>query len=171
MYRAFTLIEIITVLFITALSLYSFSTVFFRIQDHVIIQSEIDNLKSFIYQIRTKARYSKQNYSISINQDEIKKNWCVIAVLKLDDKQVSCDCFNHILCKNNEYYLYEPYYRDLKLNSNSLYPKVFTNIDGYSDRLNAKCLGIVLNNKQEVLQFNQNGAINVIQKNKKSSCR
>ncbi|OOH91460.1 Type II secretory pathway, pseudopilin PulG [Pasteurellaceae bacterium 15-036681] len=167
--KAFSLIETLITLVILILSLYFISPIFFKLHDHLLLNKEIDQVKAFIYQIQSKARYQKQNYSISINQDN--QQWCMVAVAKLDSKQIACDCLNINSCLiKDEYRLYHSH-NALTLKSNSLYPKVFMNVDGNAGRLESKCLGFALNNEKDVIQFEQNGVVYVIQKNKRSTCR
>ncbi|QGM80052.1 pilus assembly FimT family protein [Otariodibacter oris] len=169
MYRAFTLIELLTVLSITFISIYFISPVIYRLQDQIILSSEIENIRSFFYLIQSKARYTKQNYSVNIKQDD--KSFCIIAIKKIDGLFNKCNCFSINLCDiQSEYFIYRNISNDILLKSNGLYPKPFLSIDGRSGKLESKCLGLRRNNEGRVLQFDQNGLINVIQKKKRSKC-
>lgn len=96
----------------------------------------------------------------------------MIAVEKKNSKETACDCLNIKSCNiNSLYYVYYSQLNPVKLMSNSLYPKVFMNIDGIAGRLETVCLGLKYYYSQQVLQFDANGLINVAQKNKRTKCR
>lgn len=170
MYRAITFIEIVISLAISVIALYFISPIIFRLQDPVLLTREVDQIKSFIYQIQTQARYFKQRYSVSISQNA--NRWCMVAIAKKSTKETACNCLNLSSCAiNSSYYLYQPISSSIKLKSNSLYPKVFMNIDGVAGRLETICLGLTLNQSQQILQFDSNGVINVAQQGKRTKCR
>ncbi|MDG6338682.1 type II secretion system protein [Glaesserella parasuis] len=169
MFRAITIIETLFAMSIMAIALYFFSPSLFYLQDHIVLNNEIDQIKSFIYQIQAKARYQKHNYSISISQNLADKKWCMVAIEKVSDKQIACNCLNIASCDiQKSYYLYQT--ENAVVKNNSLYPKVFINVDGKSGRLESKCLRVTVNKIYEILQVEQNGVINVIQKGKRTSC-
>ncbi|WP_373778417.1 Tfp pilus assembly protein FimT/FimU [Glaesserella sp.] len=172
MFRAVTLIELLVTLALVVISFYFISPVLFRIQEHILITHEIDQIKTFVYQVQSRARYSKKNYSFTISQQEQEKNWCIIAIEKIDNRQIICDCLNISGCHiQTGYYLYQASNNQLLLKNNSLYPKAFIDIDGKSARLSPKCLEISSNSVREILQFDQNGVVNVVQDGKRSSCK
>lgn len=172
MHRAITLIELLITLTVMIVAIYFISPIIFHLPDPIIIQNEVDQIRAFIYQIQTKARYHKQNYSITVNQNQSDNRWCIVAIAKKSTKQTACDCLNIKNCEIQDgYFSYQPFSQKIKLKSNSLYPKVFFNIDGRTGQLGEKCLGLRLNNISEVLQFNSDGVINVAQKNKRTQCR
>ena len=76
MWRAFTLIDILITLTLLTISILFISPILFSLQDKWALESEIENLSSFIYQIQTKARFQKKNYSLTIaqNNNEKKRN-------------------------------------------------------------------------------------------------
>ncbi|HDL5346002.1 TPA: Type II secretory pathway, pseudopilin PulG, partial [Mannheimia haemolytica] len=92
MYKAITLIEILTTITIMVIAVYFISPVIFTLQDRIALHSEIENIQSFIQQIQTKARYTKRNYTLTLSQRN--NQWCMIAVIKPinTSKQIICDC-------------------------------------------------------------------------------
>lgn len=172
MWRAFTLIEILITLSILVISILFISPVLFSLQDRWALESEIENISSFIYQIQTKARFEKKNYSLTIAQNNDEKKWCIIAIQKESSKQVTCNCLNLNSCAiNSEYHLYQNQHKDIVLKNKSLFPKSFISIDGNAGRLESKCINISLNKESDILQFDQWGRIYVSPKNKRSTCR
>lgn len=172
MLKSFSLLEILITIAILAISLLFISPVVFYLQDTIAINSEIENIQSFIYQIQNKARFTKQNYTLTISQDNQNKKWCIIAVQKPNSKQVICDCLNINSCNlQTEYHLYQNQQQNIILKNKSLYPKAFINIDGLAGRLESKCINISLNKENEILQFDQWGRVYVSQKNKRSTCK
>lgn len=172
MYRAFTLIEILISFTILIIAAYFIFPIIFRLQDNILLANEIDHIQSFIYQIQAKARYTKQNYSLTINQKSADK-WCMVAVPKAKNskKETACDCFNLTYCiKNEKYYFYQNKTQS-NLYVNHLYPKVFMNIDGLAAQLESKCLAIERNDQRKILQFYQYGVINVLSANQRSQCK
>nr|WP_314740293.1 Type II secretory pathway, pseudopilin PulG [uncultured Haemophilus sp.] len=172
MWRAFTLIEILITLSILIISILFVSPVLFSLQDRWALESEIENITSFIYQIQTKARFQKKNYSLTIAQNNDEKKWCIIAIQKESTKQVTCNCLNINSCViNGEYHLYQNQHQNIVLKNKSLFPKSFISIDGNAGRLESKCINISINKESEVLQFDQWGRIYVSPKNKRTTCR
>lgn len=172
MYKAITLIETLTAIVIMVIAIYFISPSIFTLHDRIVLNSEIENIQSFIYQIQTKARYSKRNYSLTISQ--YNQKWCLIAVRKPinSTKQIICDCLNKHACQlNDEYHLYTPIHKNIVLKNKSLYPKSFINIDGVSGQLESKCVNISLNQESEILQFEQLGRVYVAAKDKRSTCK
>lgn len=172
MYKAITLIETLTTIAIMVIAIYFVSPVIFTLQDRIALNQEIENIQSFIYQIQTKARYSKRNYTLTLSQQN--NRWCMIAVIKPinSTKQVICDCLNKQFCNlNEEYHLYTPIHQNILLRNNSLYPKSFINIDGVSGKLESKCINISLNQESDILQIEQLGRVYVAEKNKRSTCK
>ncbi|MFA9488926.1 MULTISPECIES: Tfp pilus assembly protein FimT/FimU [unclassified Mannheimia] len=172
MYKAITLIEMLTAMAIMVIVIYFISPVIFTFQDRIALNSEIENIQSFIYQIQTKARYSKRNYTLTISQRN--NQWCMVAVIKPrnSSKQVICDCLIKNSCASNEeHHLYRSNNQNIILRNKSLYPKSFINIDGVSGQLESKCINISLNNENDILQFEQLGRVYVAAKNKRSTCK
>lgn len=172
--RAFTLLESLITLVILVIAIYFISPVIFRLQDSVALHQEIENLRSFIYQVQTQARYQKSNYSLTLSQNETKQKWCLIAIQKEknNDKQIICDCLNLSSCPTTRpYFLYQNQHRQITLKNKSLYPKPFINVDGVAATLESKCLQLSRNNLTEILQINQYGRVYVIPKNKRSTCK
>ncbi|OOR98327.1 Type II secretory pathway, pseudopilin PulG [Haemophilus paracuniculus] len=170
MFRAFSLIESITTLTLFVIAFYFISPSLFQFSDKIKLNNEIEQIKSFVYQIQSQARYTKQNYSLSISQP-VSQKFCLIAVKKESSKQIPCDCFNLSSCTAKEYQTYYSQNSNVILRNRSLYPRVFMNIDGVSAKLESKCINMRLNDESEILQFDQNGVIYVMPKAKRSSCR
>lgn len=170
MFRAFSLIESITTLTILVIAFYFISPTLFQFSDKIKLNNEIEQIKSFVYQIQTQARYTKQRYSLSISQPT-SKSFCFIAVKKESSKQIACDCFNLSTCSSKEYQTYYSQNSNVILKNKSLYPNVFMNIDGISAKLESKCINVRLNDESDILQFDQNGVIYVMPKAKRSSCK
>lgn len=174
MFKAFTLIEILVTFTILVISIHFISPIVFHLNDLIALNSEIDTLQSFLYQLQTKARYDKSNYTLTISQNNMNKNWCVIAIKKAKHtkKQVICDCLNTKLCTiNNEFNTYSNRYKGTLIKNKSLYPQAFINIDGKAGRLESKCIHLSLNNVSKILQLDQWGRIYVIPEHKRSHCK
>ncbi|MEG9476594.1 type II secretion system protein [Mannheimia indoligenes] len=172
MYKAITLIEMLTAIAIMVIAIYFISPIIFTFQDRISLNSEIENIQSFIYQIQTKARYSKRNYTLTISQRN--NQWCIVAAIKPinNTKQIICDCLNKKSCSSTEeYHIYNPSNQNIILKNKSLYPKSFINIDGVSGQLESKCINLSLNKESEILQFEQLGRVYVAAKNKRSTCK
>lgn len=170
MYRAITLIELLTTLAVMVIGLLFFSPVFFQIQSPILLANEIDQIKSFIYQVQTTARYQQTAFSVSINQRN--NQWCMIAVEKIDSKQIACDCLNIKSCtikKRN--FIYQHTSSHIQLISKKLFPTVLMNVDGITGKLESICLGLKIKNVQQTIQFNENGVIGVAQTGKRTKCR
>lgn len=174
MFRAFTLIEILITLTILVISLYFISPAVFYVHDRIALNDEIENVRSFIYQIQTLSRYKKQNYSLTVSQDEHREKWCIVAVKKErgNKGQLICDCLNLQSCQgDNEKISYFNMHKKIKIRNKSLYPNSFINIDGLSGRLEAKCIHFEINGESEILQLEQTGRVYVMPKNKRSQCK
>ncbi|MDD0825027.1 Type II secretory pathway, pseudopilin PulG [Mannheimia sp. AT1] len=172
MYKAMTLIEILTTIVVMVIATYFISPIIFTLQDRVALNSEIENIQSFIYQLQTKARYSKRNYTLTISQND--NNWCMVAVRKPinSTKQIICDCLNKQFCQfEDEYHIYTPFHSKIRLKNKSLYPNAFINIDGVSGRLESKCIQISLNQESDILQFETLGRVYVAERDKRSTCK
>lgn len=172
--HAFSLIETLITLVIIVIAFFWLSPVIFSLQDGVKLQSEVENLQSFIHQIQTKARYEKQNYALTISQNNATNQWCVIAIKKPknDNKRIVCDCLNLKSCVlNDTYFLYQNQFPQIVLKNKSLYPNPFISIDGITGQLESKCLNMTLNNETEILQFEQGGRVYAMPKNKRTNCR
>ncbi|QIM67444.1 Type II secretory pathway, pseudopilin PulG [Mannheimia granulomatis] len=172
MYKAITLIELLITMVIMVIVVYFISPIIFTFKDRVALNSEIENIQSFIYQIQTKARYSKRNYTLTLSQNNQK--WCMIAVRKPvnNNIQIICDCLNKQFCSlNEEYHLYLPTHKNIVLKNKSLFPKSFINIDGVSGQLESKCIYMSLNQENDILQFEQLGRVYVAEKGKRSTCK
>lgn len=172
MLKSFSLLEILITIAILVISLLFISPVIFRLQDSIALNSEIENIQSFIYQIQNKARFSKRNYTLTISQNNQTKKWCIIAVQKPSSKQLICDCLNINSCHlQTEYLLYQNQQQNIVLKNKSIYPKAFINIDGLAGRLESKCINISRNNESEIIQLDQWGRVYVSSKNKRSTCK
>lgn len=172
MYKAITLIEILATMVVMVIAIYFISPAIFTLQDRIALNSEVANIQSFIYQLQTKARYTKRNYTITISQND--QNWCMVAVRKPinNTKQIICDCLNKQFCRlEDEYHIYTPTYPNIKLINKSLYPKSFMNIDGISGRLESKCILMSLNKENDVLQIETLGRVYVAERDKRSTCK
>lgn len=174
MFKAFTLIEILVTFTILVISIYFISPIIFHINDLITLNSEIDSLQSFLYQLQTKARYNKSNYTLTISQSNKDKKWCVIAIKKSKNnkKQIICDCLNIKHCTiHDEHHIYINHHKGTSIKNRSLYPQAFINLDGVAARLESKCLSLSLNNSNEILHLDQWGRIYVMPKHKRSYCK
>lgn len=174
MFKAFTLIEILITFTILVISIYFISPIAFHLNDLIALNSEIESLQSFLYQLQTNSRYEKSNYTLTISQNNQDKKWCIIAIKKAkqNKKQIICDCLNANHCIiNNEHYIYSNRHKDILLKNKSLYPQAFINIDGLAGRLESKCIHLSLNKTNEILQLDQWGRIYVMPKHKRSHCK
>lgn len=169
MFRAVTLIELLISIAILFIGIYFISPVIFRLQDYYQVNSEMENIKSFLYQIQTKARFYNQNYAISIVNQSNK--WCMVAIAKNSEKTTACDCLNLSSCTlNSDYLIYQNRY-PVSLQNKNMYPKWFTHFDGKSGNQATICLGVSLNQEQAILQIQRNGVINVIRGKTRSRCK
>lgn len=171
MLRAVTTIELLITLAISIIAIYFISPVWFQLQDQILIESELENIKSFLYQIQDNSRYKNQNYALTISRNN--QSWCIIAVAKNQEKVTACDCLNLISCdlKETEYQLYNNSHQ-VDIYNRNLYPKILTHFDGKSGNQSTLCLNISKNNYQAILQIQRNGVINVITDQKsRSQCK
>lgn len=169
MYRAITVIELLITLSITVIALYFISPIIFSLQDHILVQREMDNIKAFFYKIQSQARYQQQNYAISIAQNNTR--WCIIAVAKNSEKQTACNCLNLSSCQiKNHYDVYYNHF-NVSLYNKNFYPKIFTHFDGISGNQSTICLNVSSGNEQAILQIQRNGVMNVITGKTRSRCK
>lgn len=169
MYRAITLLETLISLTVLVIAIYFISPFFLRISDPILVANEVENIKAFLIQIQSKARYTNQNYAVSIAQKN--KVWCIIAIAKNSEKQTACNCLNIPSCMiNSDYALYKNTHPVSVYNKN-LYPKIFTYFDGKSGNQSTVCLNISTGNEEAILQIQRNGVINVIQGKTRSQCQ
>lgn len=171
MLRAVTIIELLMTLAMTIIAIYFISPVWFQLQDQILIESEVENVKSFLYQIQDKSRYKNQNYALTISKNN--QNWCIIAVAKNQEKVTACNCLNVKSCdlKDTEYQLYRNIHQ-VDIYNRNLYPKILTHFDGKSGNQSTLCLNISKDKNQVILQIQRNGVINVINDQKsRSQCK
>lgn len=170
MYRSFSLIETLTTLVVLTIAVYFISPIYFPLQGNNYIQHEINAFRNFLYQIQSQSRFYKQNYIVKIYQQENK--WCAISFAKKLEKSTACDCFNVDRCRNlTEIFRYMPISHNITVHSKKIYPNTFLNIDGVSGRFNEGCLLFKQGENYEILQINDNGVADVIQKGKRSQCK
>ncbi|MCK3655148.1 hypothetical protein A4G19_05065 [Pasteurellaceae bacterium Macca] len=67
MFKAISFIETLFVLVLISLSLMLFIPQHFQLNDYIALNNEIDQVKSFIYNIQQKARYSNKNGAVLDN--------------------------------------------------------------------------------------------------------
>lgn len=173
-YKAISLIELLITLAVMVIAIYFISPAIFHLPDPIILNNEVEQIRSFFYQIQTKARFTKTNYSLSVSQKN--NQWCIIAIEKAEEnKEITCNCLNLLSCTiPASYHLYkskESIKHKVSLKSKDLYPNSFINIDGITGKLESKCLGLRINKSQLVMQFNEYGVINVAQQDKRTECR
>lgn len=166
-----TIIELMITLVVMVIAVYFISPAIFHLPEPIILNNEIDQVRSFIYRIQSKARYQKKDFTISISQNS-ENRWCIIAIAKNNNEHTACDCLNIKSCRiSDEYFLYQSNLQYIKLKTKDLYPHIFIRMSGKSGRLESKCLGFGLHQYSLELQFNQNGVINVADKSKRTQCR
>lgn len=171
MQRAVTLIELLITLAITIIAIYFISPVWFQLQDQIIVETEVENVKSFLYQIQDQSRYKNQNYALTISKNN--QNWCIIAIAKNQEKSTACNCLNLNSCdlKETEYYFYRNSHQ-VDIYNRNIYPKILTYFDGKSGNQSTLCLNIFKDQSQAILQIQRNGVINVINDQKaRSQCK
>lgn len=171
MLRAVTLIEILITLTITIIATYFISPILFQLKERIIVETEVENVKSFLYQIQDNARFTNKNFALNIAQDS--QRWCIIAIAKNNEKHTACDCLNLASCQlySADYYIYHNQNNVAIYNKNS-YPKILTYFDGKSGNQSTICLNISKESHQAILQIQRNGVINVITDQKsRSQCK
>ncbi|MGQ8821320.1 Type II secretory pathway, pseudopilin PulG [Bibersteinia trehalosi] len=171
MYRAITLLETLITLAIIVIASYFISPVLFSFQDQLLVENEIENVKSFLYQLQDKARYQNRNYALNIAQNS--QHWCIIAIAKNSGKSTACDCLNLKSCQllGLDYHLYKNH-NNVSIYNKNTYPKILTYFDGRSGNQSTICLSISKGKNQAILQIQRNGVINVILDTKsRSQCK
>lgn len=169
MFRAITVIELLATLAVMVISLSFFSPVLFRLQETILLDNEVDQIKSFIYQIREKSSYQNQDYIISISQNLTDKKWCIVALQNKAKNSPRCNCLEIKSCSlTDEYFVY--FSSKITLSSKELYPNDFLNINAKRANLPDRCLTLSLNNHYRKLQINSIGVINVAKNNKRTKC-
>lgn len=170
MFRATTVIELLVTLSIMLIAVYFISPIWFGLQDRILVENEVENLKSFLYQIQDKARYHNQNYALTLAQEN--SNWCIIAIAKKDEKSTACNCLNLKSCllTENHYLLYRNI-MDVSVYNRRFYPSIFTHFDGKSGNQSTICLNISKGKHQSVLQIQRNGVINVLDVKSRTQCK
>lgn len=171
MLRAVTVIELLVTLTINIIAIYFISPVWFQLQERIMVESEVENVKSFLYQIQDQSRYTNQNYAVTVARNN--QDWCIIAFAKNQEKTTACNCLNLTSCdiKNTEYHLYKNTHQ-VDIYNRNLYPKVLTHFDSKSGNQSTICLNISKGDNQTILQIQRNGVINVISDQKsRSQCK
>lgn len=172
MYRAITFIELLITLSVMVIAIYFISPIIFHLPDPIILNNEVDNLRSFIYRVQSQARFQKNNYAIFANQQNATSQWCLIAIAKNNEKLPPCNCFDLPSCQlKSGYFLYTPLSQKIQLKSNNLYPNTLLDISGKSATLSDKCLGLSVNKSSSILQFKPLGVIYVAQNNQRTRCK
>lgn len=168
MYRAATLIELLTTLAVSLILLSLFSPAVFRLADPIAVQREAEQLQTFFAQIQADARYQRRNYALMVSQE--KGRWCAIAMAKNGAKQSACNCLNLSVCRlDTPYRLYHSHYAT-EIVPSKFYPAVLTYLDGSSGNNAGGCVRIVKGTAWLILQFQQLGVVNVIQSKTRSNC-
>lgn len=169
-YKAISLIELLTALAVIVIAIYFISPVIFHLPEPIILNNEVEQVRSFFYTVQAKARYSQQAYTVSLNQDNHHK-WCMIAVAKNDENHTPCNCLHIESCRlASPYFLYESRSKYVQLSSKKFFPNIFMRINSDTGGVESVCLRLFIHKYEQVLQFNTTGVINVIQKGKRSQC-
>lgn len=168
-YKAISLIELLTALAVIVIAIYFISPIIFHLPEPIILNNEVEQVRSFFYTVQTKARYSQKSYTISLNQD--KQQWCMIAVAKNDENHIPCNCLHIESCHlHSHYFLYQPHTKYVQLASKKFFPNIFMRINSDTGGVESVCLRLFIHKYEQVLQFNTTGVMNVIQKGKRSQC-
>lgn len=172
MFRAVSLIETLITLTLIVISVYFISPIFFRFHDSYLVNSEAEQIKSFIYQIQAKARYTKTAYSINFVENSGNNRWCMVAIQKLESGREICNCFQPKSCRNQaNYSIYPNQFPTVSMKTNKRYPQYTLDIDGVSAGMEEGCLKLIRNSYSQILQFDPRGMINVAQPNARTECR
>lgn len=172
MYRAITFIELLTTIVVMVIALYFLSPILFRLQQPLLLNNEIDQIKSFIYQVQRQSYYQQKDYQLFISQDLAKKQWCLFAFAEKSPDLPPCNCLNRQSCRlPTEYLFYQPQTFQISLSSSNLYPNRFLTFNSKLGTLDDRCLKLSINNQVRILQINSKGVINEPQDNKRSKCR
>lgn len=167
MYKpAFSIIEVITVIGLLALSLLWFMPVQYQINHTVVLQNEIDQFRRFFYRLQNRASLFRQHYSLTVSQRE--GRWCLIAAKKVN-QQIKCDCLQPAQCLASEFFIYRPHHSAIQVRSNSLYPHIFLELAGDSGNSSVKCLQFVAGQSQRILKF-ERGLVSEYPEKNRSKC-
>lgn len=167
-YRAVSLIELLTTLTVMAMALLFFSPVLFHWQDTLKLQQEISLLKSFLYQVQARSHYQQKDYSLFISQDA--DRWCAVAIAKTPFFSPPCNCLVASPCHQSPDSLhYQPSISSIKLGSRDLYPRLFLTLNAKGS-LDSRCIKLTLNQVSQILQTNSLGVLNVAQQHKRTQC-
>lgn len=167
-YRAVSVIELLTTLSIMAMALLLFSPVLFHWHDTLKLQQEINLLKSFFYQIQARSHYQQTDYEVFLHQNDT--HWCAVAMAKTSFFSPPCNCLSHSACPSTaEHILYYPMVSSVRLYSRDLYPRPFLTVNAKGS-LDSRCVRLILHQASQTLQTNSLGVINVAQPQKRTQC-
>lgn len=168
MRRAVTLIELLTVLAVSVIALYLLSITLFHLPDPIAVGREVELMRAFFHQVQSEARFSRQNYAITLAREG--ERWCAIAIAKNDKNQTACNCLMLSSCQlNSDYRFYQPRY-NTTIKPSKWFPAVLTHIDGKSGNNSGGCVNVIKGSENLILQFQQAGVVNVIQGKTRSNC-
>lgn len=165
--RAFGLVEMLMSLAISAIVLYAFSAVIFRLPDPLAVQREIENIQAFLTQLQAEARFNRRNYGVVIAQSGAR--WCILGLEKKSGKTPACHCFQPACMMSHAHRVYYSRYGTV-LTASKLYPSVFMHISGHSANNSGNCLSVNKGSEKISLQFQQSGVMNVVQSKSRSRC-
>lgn len=172
MFRAITLIETLITLALIVISIYFISPVVFRVHDSYLVENELDHITSFIYQIQSRARYTKTAYSINLVENRAEKRWCMVAIQKQRSQRELCNCFQLSACPRQAVYqLYSIQSEKVEMKTNKQFPQYTLDIDGLSGGMEEGCLKLRNRDYEQILQFDPRGVINVAQPNARTECK
>lgn len=172
MFRAITLLESLITLVLIVISVYFISPVVFRLHDSYLVENELDHITSFIYQIQSRARYTKTAYSINLVENRAEKRWCMVAIQKQSSQRELCNCFQLSACpRQAAYQLYSIQSEKVEMKTNKQFPQYTLDIDGLSGGMEESCLKLRSHDYEQILQFDPRGVINVAQPNARTECK
>ncbi len=169
MYKGFTLLEVLTALFIiSALSMLALPA-WQQTNTQMILQKEQHKLYLFLRQIQARVENSSEIWLLIASRQADKKGWCLTAQIKTDNL---CNCLSPQTCTADaSAHFYYPYFPEqTMLISKRYYPTEMTRLSGVRDTASSTCFVLQADNSRSLFSFFNVGSLKLKDYQSASAC-
>lgn len=168
----FTLIEVLTVIFIFALSSILLAMNWQSFNSHLYFQVERQRLAQYLFLVQKRAYLSAETWELRVSVSADQQRWCLIAQRKAKSETM-CDCLRLRQCNVSSSLVYTPYQEGMhRFIAKNYYPKTLTSFNGIRDTTKKACFVLqnVMNKQRIVFKYSGFGGVRLNGEDSNSVC-
>ncbi|OBX08258.1 hypothetical protein QV08_03595 [Gallibacterium salpingitidis] len=173
-HTGFTLVEVLTVILILALSWLWLTPTWQQFNSQLKLYIEQWRLKQYLAQVQQRANTSMGSWGLRVSVSPDRRRWCLLAQQEKGNS-TPCDCFHLATCNQANNLVYFPYSsNNISFHTKYTYPQPLTVFNSTRNTMRNSCFILQLQNSNQpqkiVFKYSGFGEVKVDDQETTSAC-